>query len=149
MGPLTTGQGRDRSEIEEKYKWNLADVFPDEAAWRASKDRVAREVKGLRSHQGRLGSSAVFLVAALDAIWQLDKEIARLAVYSAMLSDQDTREAGPQGMQQEVQQLTADFKAQTAFVEPELLQVGAPVIDGLLQSEPRLATYTFYLHDIA
>jgi len=149
MGPLTTGQGRDRSAIEEKYKWNLADVFPDEAAWRASKDRIAKEVKGLRSYQGKLGSSAEFLAGALDAIWQTDKEIARLSVYSAMLSDQDTREAGPQGMQQEVQQLTADFKAQTAFVEPELLQVGAAVIDGFLQSEPRLATYRFYLHDIA
>jgi oligoendopeptidase F len=52
-------------------------------------------------------------------------------------------------MQQEMQQLHADFKAQTAYVEPELLHVGREAIDRFLASEPRLTSYTFYLRDIA
>jgi oligoendopeptidase F len=146
---LTAGQDRDRSAIGDKYKWNLTDLYPDLAAWRAAKDAIARDLPRLRTYQGKLGWSAQVLADALEDTSRLDKEIARLSVYAGMLADQDTREAGPQGMQQEMQQLAADFKVQVAYVEPELLHVGVDTLDQFIASEPRLAIYSFYLHDIA
>jgi oligoendopeptidase F len=149
MASLAAGMDRDRSAIADKYKWNVADVYPDDAAWRAAKDGIARELPTLGSYQGALGSSPQLLAGALETMSRLDKEIARLSVYTGVLADQDTREAVPQGMQQEMQQLTADFKAQTAYVEPELLQVGGAVLERFIASEPRLKIYAFYLHDIS
>ena len=35
-------QERDRSKIPDKYKWNLADIYPSEEAWRAAKERLRR-----------------------------------------------------------------------------------------------------------
>ena len=149
MTTLLAGQDRERSAIEDQYKWNLADLYPELPAWRAAKDAVAAELPRLRTWQGRLGSSAQVLADALEEASRQDKAIGRLAVYAGMLADQDTREAGPQGMQQEMQQLVADFKAQTSYMEPELLQVGLDTLEGFIAAEPRLATYSFYLHDIA
>jgi oligoendopeptidase F len=149
MATLTAGQDRERSAIRDEYKWNLADVYSDLTAWRTAKEAVTRELPRLRACQGTLGSSAQLLADALDAASRLDKEIARLSVYAGMLADQDTRESGPQGMQQEMQQLTADFKAQTSYIEPELLHVGLDTLNAFIAAEPRLATYAFYLHDIA
>ena len=149
MGTLTAGQDRERSAIGDNYKWNLSDVYPDLPAWRTAKDAIARELPRLRSYQDKLGSSAQLLADALEDASGLDKEIARLSVYAGMLADQDTRESGPQGMQQEMQQLTADFKAQTAYIEPELLHAGLETLERFIASEPRLNTYSFYLHDIA
>jgi oligoendopeptidase F len=146
---LTAGQDRDRSAIDDKYKWNLTDIYPDLATWRRAKDGIARELPSMRQYQGKLGSSAQCLVEALDEAYRLDKEIARLSVYAGMLADQDTRESGPQGMQQEMQQLTADFKAQASYMEPELLHVGLTKLEQFIAAEPRLQTYSFYLHDIA
>ncbi|HEY3162384.1 MAG TPA: oligoendopeptidase F [Vicinamibacterales bacterium] len=149
MVTLTAGQDRERSAIDDKYKWNLADIYPDLAAWRAAKEAATRELQGLRAYEGKLGSSAQLLADALEDMSRLDKAIGRLAVYAGMLADQDTREAGPQGMQQEMQQLMADFKAQTSYVEPELLRVGLDTLERCIAAEPRLATYAFSLHDIA
>src|SRR5689334_10036981 len=146
---LTAGQDRDRSAIDDKYKWNLTDIYPDLATWRRAKDGIARELPSMRQYQGKLGSSAQCLVEALDEAYRLDKEIARLSVYAGMLADQDTREAGPQGMQQEMQQLTADFKAHVSYMEPELLHVGLTKLKQFIAAEPRLQTYSFYLHDSA
>src|ERR1044071_8979611 len=112
MTTLTAGQDRERSAIGEQYKWKLADIYTDIATWRAAKEAIVRELAGMRDYEGRLGSSPQVLADALDEAFRIDKEIARLSVYAGMLADQDTREAGPQGMQQEMQQLTADFKAQ-------------------------------------
>ncbi len=79
---------------------------------------------------------------------RLDKELSRLYVYASMLSDQDTRLSGPQGMQQEMQQIFAKFGAEASFVEPELLKVGSATIDKAIAAEPRLKPYAFYLRDI-
>jgi oligoendopeptidase F len=143
-----SGQERDRSKIPDKYKWNLADIYPDVAAWRAAKEKVAAEVPKLRAYQGKLGSSPQTLADALDHVYRVDKELSRLYVYASMLADQDTRVAEPQGMQQEMQQLAASFGAAVSYGEPEILRVGAATVEKFIASEPRLKTYTFYLRDI-
>ena len=43
-----TAQERDRAKIPDQYKWNLADIYADEAAWRAAKDKLAAELPQLR-----------------------------------------------------------------------------------------------------
>src|SRR5262245_28573528 len=145
---LTAGQDRERSSIGNEYKWNLADIYSDVAAWRAAKDAIVRDLPRLRDYEGRLGSSAQLLADALDETFRIDKEIARLSVYAGMLADQDTREAGPQGMQQAMQQLAADVKAQTSYMEPELLRIGLATLERFIGAEPRLRIYSFYLHDL-
>ena len=102
-------QERDRAKIPDQYKWNLADIYPTEAAWRAAKDKLAAELPQLRQFQGQLASSAATLADALDRLYALDKELSRLYVYASMLADQDTRDATHQGMQQEMVQLAAAF----------------------------------------
>ena len=142
-------QERDRAKIPEQYKWNLADIYPNEAAWRAAKDKLAAELPQLRQFQGKLGSSAATLADALDTLYALDKELSRLYVYASMLADQDTRDATHQGMRQEMVQLAAAFAAEAAFIEPELLRAGKATLERFLASEPRLKIYRFYLEDIA
>jgi oligoendopeptidase F len=145
----TSAQDRDRSKIPDKYKWNLADIYPDVATWRAAKDKLAAELPKIRSYQGTLGSSPKALADALEHMSRLDKELSRLYVYASMLADQDTRESEPQGMQQEMQQLAASFGAEAAYIEPEILKIGGAAIDTFIAGEPRLKVYTFYLRDIA
>jgi oligoendopeptidase F len=98
--------------------------------------------------RGRLAESASILADALDEMFRVDKEISRLAAYAGMLSDEDTRRSGPQGMQQEMQQLHADFRGTVAFVEPELLRAGAVVLERYLAGEPRLVPYRFFVGDL-
>ncbi|MGH9255706.1 MAG: oligoendopeptidase F [Vicinamibacterales bacterium] len=142
-----TQQERARGRIDEKYTWNLADVYPDVVRWRAEKARIASEVPQVRAFAGRLGSSAQTLAEALETMTRLDKEMARLHVYASMLSDQDTRVSEPQGMQQEMQQLAAEFGAQASYIQPEILRIGPTRIEQFLAEEPRLAVYTFLLRD--
>src|SRR5262245_3334432 len=115
--PTTELQERDRSRIDDQYKWNLAEVYPDIPSWRAEKDRITLALSSIRAFAGRLGSSADTLASALDTINDLEKQLYRLYVYASMLSDQDTRESGPQGMTQEMQLLAAEFNAQASYLE--------------------------------
>jgi oligoendopeptidase F len=148
MAVALVAQERDRAKVDAKYTWNLTDIYPDIAAWRVAKTRVASELPRVRASAGKLGSSAHALADALDEMIRLDKEIARLYVYASMLADQDTRLSEPQGMQQEMQQLHAEFSAQASYIQPEILRIGSATVEKFLASEPRLSVYAFFLRDI-
>ncbi len=121
-------QTRDRTSVPDNYKWNLADLYPTDAAWRSEKDAAAERVPALAQFKGKLGSSAAVLADALDTAVGGRQDLSRLYVYASMLADQDTRDAAHQGMQQEMIQLATDFGAAVAFIEPEILRV--PTGDG-------------------
>jgi oligoendopeptidase F len=148
MSVVMAGQTRDRAKVDEKYTWNLTDVYPGVDGWRTEKARVAGQIPHVRTFAGRLGSSAATVADALETLTSLDKEITRLYVYASMLSDQDTRVSEPQGMQQEMQQLAAEFGAQASYIQPEILRIGSDTIERFLREEPRLQTYAFMLRDV-
>src|SRR5690349_2562597 len=47
-----------RSEVEEKYTWNLASIFPAVDDWRATLKKVEDSLAGLGEYKGHLGDSA-------------------------------------------------------------------------------------------
>jgi oligoendopeptidase F len=142
-------QERDRAQIADRYKWNLADIYPSVDAWRAAKERIQKELPKIGQFKGKLVSAPSVLADALDALYAIDKELSRAFVYVGLLADQDTREAGPQGMRQEMVQLSAAFSAEASYLEPEILKIPKPVLEKYMASEPRLKVHRFYLEDIA
>ena len=145
----SVAQERDRAKIPDQYKWNLADIYPSEAAWRAAKEKLAAEIPRLKPFEGKLTASASTLADALDTQYGIDKTLSRLYTYAGLLADQDTRDSQHEGMQQEMVQLASTFAAAAAFIEPELLHAGKATIDRFLAAEPRLKIYRFYLEDVA
>jgi len=142
------GQERDRAKIPDKYKWNLAEIYPSDGAWRAAKEKAVAEIPKIRAFQGTLGSSAARLADALELVTRLNKDFARLYVYASMMADQDTRVSTYQAMQQEMIQIGSTLGAEAAFIEPEILKTDKATIDGFVGLEPRLRVYTLYLDDI-
>ncbi len=141
-------QQRERSQIPDKYKWDLTQIYPSDQAWRAAKDALVAELPGIAAYKGTLGSSAQKLADALELGARLSKDFSRVYVYASMKSDEDTRVSTYQGMQQEMMQVGATFGAETAFMEPEILKIDRATIDRFVASEPRLKTYRLYLDDI-
>src|SRR3982751_2202957 len=90
-GPAGSQQERDRAKIPDRYKWNLADLYPSDEAWRAAKEKVLTEMAPLASFKGTLGQSPQRLADALDTANRVAKEFQRVAVYAGLISDQDTR----------------------------------------------------------
>jgi oligoendopeptidase F len=146
--PFVSAQERDRSKIPDALKWNLADIYASDAAWRGAKEAFAAELPTLGRFKGRLTSTAGSLADGLDRLFALDKELSRLYVYASMEADQDTRDSQREGMRQEMTQLAATFGAQAAYIEPEVLKAGKATVDRFLAAEPRLKVYRVYLEDI-
>jgi len=143
-----SAQERERAQIPEQYKWDLAALYPTEAAWRQAKDQVATRVPEIRKFHGTLTRSADQLLQGLQAMSGIGKEFARVAIYASLLADQDTRAASPMGMRQEVARLGSTLSAEVAFAEPEILKANRETIARFIKEKPGLKEYAHYLDDI-
>ena len=145
----SVAQDRDRAKTPDKYKWDLTEIYPTEAAWRAAKSKLQADIPQVAQFKGKLSTGAAVLVEALDTLNALDKELSRLYVYASMLADQDTRDAQHQGMRQEMVQLAGSFSAEASYIEPEILRFPKGTVETFLASESRLKIYRFYLENRA
>ena len=141
-------QERDRAKIPEKFKWDLGDIFRNEAAWRAGKDKLSAEIQTLGSFKGKLTASPAALADALDRIYNASQELGRLYSYASLQADQDTRISANQGLRQEMVQVAAAFSAATSYVDPEILKAGKATIDKYIAAEPRLKPYRMRLENV-
>ncbi len=141
-------QDRDRTKIADKWKWNVADLYPSDAAWKSAKDKFVAEYPKVEHFKGTLASSPQALLRCLDFAFARAKDYGRLYLYTSLNSDLDTRDSKFLGMQQEMVQLGADVGAKTAFLEPEVLAIDPATINKWIAEEKGLASYRFYLNDI-
>ena len=137
----------ERKDIPDKYKWNLGDLFPTEAAWTKGKDAFAARLPELAKHKGRLGKGPDEVLATLRLMFDLDLELSRLSVYAASLSDEDVRAARPREMKQSAEELATAFSAATSWVRPELLTVDPAKVRKWIAGTPKLAPYRMYLEE--
>lgn len=124
----TSKKIRSRDEIEQKYKWNLRAMYPDEAEWEKDYKDAEEMAESFTSFSGHLGDSAQALLdafAARDALWQ---KVEKVYVYARMKRDEDTRAAKYQAMTARAQSLIAKAGAKTSFFTPELLEMDEELI---------------------
>src|SRR6187399_1746161 len=126
---VVEGQERDRARIADRYKWNLADLYPSDEAWRVAKEKVVKDIPTLAAFKGTLAQSAQRLADALDAANRVAKDFQRVGLYTSLMSDQDTRVSKYQGLQQEMQQAGATFGETLAYLEPEILRIDKATLD--------------------
>ena len=149
VGPLASAQEeRDRAKIPDKYKWNLAEIYPSDDAWGKAKEELVARIPQIAPLKGTLGTSPAALLAALDLQTGLNKQLARLYAYAGMSADQDTRESRYEALKQEISQIATRVASETSFVEPEILKLDRASIDRFLKTEPKLEIYRLALDDV-
>lgn len=131
----------DRMEIEAKYKWNLADIYETEAAWKEAKEKLVEKLPDIEKFKGNLTESAENLLACLEFSSLVSKDAARLYTYANMHADLDTRDMKYSGMTKEMQQIFTDYAEMIAFFNPEILGVEWNLIEKFIKEKPGLKVY--------
>ena len=135
------------SNVEEKYQWDLSDLYTDLNAWEAARLTVAREIQQLSKLQGSLGKNAQSLLYVSDQISGVYKEAVRVYIYANLSADIDTRDAENEERSQLARNLFTDLGASTSWYSPELLALGEEKINQFITEEPKLDKHSFSAAD--
>ena len=133
--------------IEDKYIWDLSDLYPDLAAWEAARVAAAQQITQLVKLQGTLGQSSQSLLKASDQISAVYKEVVRVYIHASLRADTDTRNAENEERSQLAANLFTDFSAAISWYNPELLAIGEEKIALFLQQQPNLSKHNFGVID--
>jgi oligoendopeptidase F len=132
---------QDRSAIEDKYKWNLAEIYASEQVWDEERRALGPEIGKIAARKGSLARSADDLYQTLDLRDAVGQRIAKLSVYANMARDVDTRVGRTEQMAQQARQVTTDFTAATSWMRPEILAMGAEKVHAFIVADARLKPY--------
>ena len=128
--------------------WVLTELYPTPEAWAAERDAVLKSLPTLAGYKGKLGTDAATLKAALQAMSDAQRKAMRLNTYAGLIADSDTSVASAQERRQLAISLGGQLAEATAYVQPEILAVGADKIAAFEKADPGLGKFAFELKDI-
>lgn len=137
-----------RSETPEKYTWDLAAMYKDQATYDQAFKKGQTAVEGLKELEGTLGESPESLAKAIEIYFDTLREVENLYVYAHLVNDQDQTVSASQALEAKALQLYSEFGQNVAFFQPELLAIPEDQLESFIDQNEQLQGYRHYLEDV-
>lgn len=138
---------KDRSEVTEQDTWNVHDLYESDEVWNTAKEKFIEKAAQLETYKGKLGSSPQVLLSFLKLNDEINKEGARLYIYTSLKSDVDVRNQDNQAQKKDIRQAFIALGQKTAFISPEFAAIPEETMKKFIQEEQGLKTYELELMD--
>jgi oligoendopeptidase F len=146
--PVSIGFAQEEeATVDPQYTWDLTELYPSVEAWSQAREEVMADFEAIEVRKGTLGDSADSLYQAYRHVSDTYKKAGRVFVYASLNNDEDQRVTETQERRQLASIMFARFTEATAWMQPELLEVGREVIESYINEDERLAPFAFQLDD--
>ncbi len=137
-----------RNEVEEKYTWNLKDIFESDEKWLEELEALKNAPATVASFKGRLGESAVTLLDYFRLNDEYSLRIGKLVGYASCKSDEDTGNSYYQGLRSKAIGIIVAINSASAFAAPEIMNIPEEVLDGFYAEKPELEVYRRSIYSV-
>ena len=137
-----------RSEIEDKYKWNLTDIYANDEQWETDFNWVIGQIPEYKKYEGRLADSSSTLLACLRLDDSVGMKLERLYLYSMLSKDSDLRDNKYQAMDDRIKSLYSKITATSSFIKPELLSIPDEKLLKMISANEELKIYKHLIDDL-
>lgn len=128
---------RKRNEIEDRYKWDLTHIYASDEAW----EKDYEEVMELAGSFGELdGHVAENPKKAIIEVNNLYERILPVYEYAFLRKETDNADSTAQALKDKAMRLYVTAMTNTAFLEPELLEMSEEELEKL-SADPEMADY--------
>src|SRR5690554_5222510 len=110
---------KNRSEIEEKYKWDLTGYFKSDEDFKKEFDFLKSKVNSLQKFRGKLNNDKT-IIECLSQEEKLNKRFEVLYVYIALKTREDVANHFYQERITQVDSVVNDFNTANTFIEVEI-----------------------------
>jgi oligoendopeptidase F len=127
--PVSNGLAQDDTAVDPKYTWDLTELYPTVEAWNLAREEILAELPKIEERRGTLGDSAESLYEAYRHVTDTLRKGGRVFVYASLNGDEDLRVNETQERLQLARIMFAQFNEATAWMAPELVEVGRVVVE--------------------
>lgn len=137
-----------RDKIEEKYKWNLKDIYKSDEEWEADFKLVKERLKDYGQFQGTLGRNAKRLQELLKLDEEIGTKLEQLNLYAMLAKDSDMSVPKYQAMEDRITSLFTEVSTASSFIRPELLSIPGKKIKDFIENDNYLKKYEHYFDNL-
>lgn len=134
-----------RSEIEEKYKWDLSSLYENEDQYNKDFEELNKLVDEICNYKGKITKDANTLLKFLKLDTKIEVILTNMYVYASCMKDQDVVHEVNSKRYNEILNYYSYLNEKMSFVTPELLKTDYEVIKEYIKSNKELEEYAFDL----
>ncbi|WP_337872323.1 oligoendopeptidase F [Ignavibacterium sp.] len=138
----------ERDQIDEKYKWNLKDIYESDEHWENDYKWIEEHLNKYSNYRGKLTESADKLLECLKLDEKIGIKLERLSLYAMLSKDSDMRISKYHAMDDRVKNLYAKVLSESSFIRPEILSLDESVLQKWLNENNKLRIYKQFFDDI-
>ena len=133
-----------RRQIKSDDAWDLASLYPSDAAWETAFGKWERQIRKYAKFRGTLGDSPAVLAKCLKFDSQFDRLGERLGTYAFLKTAEDMAESRYQRMEGRYTHAATQAAEASSFIRPEVLAIPAARLKKFLSAK-MLAPYRLQL----
>lgn len=137
-----------RADVEERYKWDLKDIFDSEEEWEKFYQEVKSLIEKAKDYSGNLNSSPDTLFECLETRSRIQMLCHSLFQYAKLNQELDNRVSKFQALTERAAALASQADAAYSFIEPELLQLEDKRLNELASQFPQKDVYDFFIKEL-
>jgi oligoendopeptidase F len=137
-----------RRDVPIEHTWDVASVFPDDAAWEAGIVQLESMFPEVTAFAGTFGQSAGRIADFYEVFDRFYRLLGRIYVYASGLHNVETTDTAGIARYGRARALFGRAAAALSFIDPELLSLGEERLRGLPADEPRLARFGHYFDNL-
>lgn len=137
-----------RDEIEDKYKWNLTDIYSSDSDWEKDFKWIEENIPYYKKYEGKLSSDSKLLLECLKFNDELNAKIERLYLYAMLAKDSDMQVTLYQGMDDRIKSLFAKVSTASSFINPELLKINESELLEMISGNDDIKVYKHFFDDL-
>lgn len=125
---------KERKEQDKADLWNVEALYPTLSQWEDDLKRWGREGQSphwpeISAFKGKISQGAKQLKALLEVVFQFDRQLSKLFTYAHLRHDEDVANDAHKNAFSRISSLLYDFRQETAWMEPEILQLSESFLD--------------------
>lgn len=113
-----------RSEADEKYMWNMKDMYENDGLWEDDVKEAESLINGMPAYIKVMDESPKKLLSLLEYDTEISKKLEKIYVYANQKSHEDMGESKYQDMAGRAQNLMVKYQMQSAPVTPAIMKIG-------------------------
>ncbi len=142
-----TIKDKTRDEIDDKYKWDLSQIYKTEDEWLKDFEYVKASGDKYLEFKGKLNNADNIL-----NYFKFDEEFSKKAdslyMYAALKFDEDTSNSKYQELKGKIEKVLTDLSAKTSFVIPEMLKLSKEDFERFMEEASELKMYDYEFKNI-
>lgn len=137
-----------RSEIDNKYKWNMNDFYSDWSEWDRELEELKAMMKEIPQYKGKLKEDSKKFIELIQLEEKMGRLLDKLYVYVYMLKDLDSKDETSSVKLQEIQSVYTEYSVSAAWITPEILEIPQATMEKWIEENPELKDQRFGLMEI-